>query len=438
MAVATPRELLVWWLQLAAFALLVVLVVFGFGRLPETVARPGALQCGPHVDVVLTWVNGSDPVHMAKRAQWRRASEDDNPGRFRDYDTLRYALRSVHAHLPPTRLIHLVMADGEAPPAWLNTSHTRVRVVRHSTLMDAATLPTFNSNAIETNLHRIPGLADCFVYLNDDMLFGRPVAWDTYWDAALSVQRVHFGTWTAPETEVREHVFLLLCAHAILRPCAQLLEGSSWHRAMARTNERLNAAYRSPGQRRAYPMHGCYFFHTATFTRMRERLDASWRTTLATRFRSENDNVVSFAYAHVAAREFGAYAVPFQVQYTALSPRAADNRQALRSMVRRRPQCVCINDGLEADSSLPEAQQSTRELRVALQVMFPEPGPWERRPLVDQEPPVSVSERRRLESVSVGELAVQLAVAGPLVAACVLMLACCVAGGCRGRNAQRD
>ena len=34
-------------------------------------------------------------------------------------------------------------------------------------------LRTFNSIAIEANLHHIPGLSEYFVYMNDDVFFGR-------------------------------------------------------------------------------------------------------------------------------------------------------------------------------------------------------------------------------------------------------------------------
>ena len=36
-------------------------------------------------------------------------------------------------------------------------------------------LPTFNSHAIESQLHHIDGLAENYLYLNDDVFFGRPV-----------------------------------------------------------------------------------------------------------------------------------------------------------------------------------------------------------------------------------------------------------------------
>lgn len=36
-------------------------------------------------------------------------------------------------------------------------------------------LPTFSSPAIETHIHRIPGLSQKFIYLNDDVMFGKDV-----------------------------------------------------------------------------------------------------------------------------------------------------------------------------------------------------------------------------------------------------------------------
>lgn len=36
-------------------------------------------------------------------------------------------------------------------------------------------LPTYSSPAIEAHIHRIPGLSDNFIYLNDDVMFGEEV-----------------------------------------------------------------------------------------------------------------------------------------------------------------------------------------------------------------------------------------------------------------------
>ena len=42
-------------------------------------------------------------------------------------------------------------------------------------------LPTFSSPSIEAHLHRIPGLSDKFIYLNDDVMFGRDVWPDDFY-----------------------------------------------------------------------------------------------------------------------------------------------------------------------------------------------------------------------------------------------------------------
>ena len=42
-------------------------------------------------------------------------------------------------------------------------------------------LPTFSSPAIETHIHRIPGLSQKFIYLNDDVMFGKDVWPDDFY-----------------------------------------------------------------------------------------------------------------------------------------------------------------------------------------------------------------------------------------------------------------
>lgn len=72
-----------------------------------------------------------------------------------------------------------LVTDGQVPE-WL-ADHPRLTVVPHSAIFsDPAALPTFNSHAIESQLHHIDGLAEHFLYLNDDVFFGRPVRPDQF------------------------------------------------------------------------------------------------------------------------------------------------------------------------------------------------------------------------------------------------------------------
>src|SRR5690606_21432971 len=96
-----------------------------------------------------------------------------DPARYESADELRYALRSVHYYASWVRQIHLVTAG--QTPSWLDTSHPKVRLVDHTEIFPPGAGPVFNSHAIESRLHHVPGLAEHYLYLNDDVMFGRLV-----------------------------------------------------------------------------------------------------------------------------------------------------------------------------------------------------------------------------------------------------------------------
>ena len=148
--------------------------------LPLMVA-PSVTECRFPVDVVYTWVDGSDAAWDDARrgasgrgrlAQRRPASRVAARDSSTDGE-LRYSLRSIHLFAPWVRRIHLVTA-GQVPE-WLDVGHPMINLVDHRDILPADALPTFNSHAIEAALHRIDGLAEHFVYFNDDFLLGRPI-----------------------------------------------------------------------------------------------------------------------------------------------------------------------------------------------------------------------------------------------------------------------
>lgn len=68
--------------------------------------------------------------------------------------------------MPFVKTVHLVVSNIEQVPAWIDKS--KVHVVLHKEIIPACLLPTFNSTTIEMFLHKIPGLAEHFIYSNDD------------------------------------------------------------------------------------------------------------------------------------------------------------------------------------------------------------------------------------------------------------------------------
>ncbi|MFC3492397.1 stealth family protein [Glycomyces rhizosphaerae] len=130
------------------------------------------------VDAVYMWVDGADPAWAARRAEYTDTGVDAEghghlagASRYTDRDELKYSLRSLHAFAPYIRNVYIVTAG--QTPAWLDTDAPGIRVVDHTEIFaDPSVLPVFNSHAITTQLHRIPGLADHYLILNDDVFFG--------------------------------------------------------------------------------------------------------------------------------------------------------------------------------------------------------------------------------------------------------------------------
>ncbi|EPD63875.1 stealth family protein [Streptomyces sp. HGB0020] len=133
------------------------------------------------VDVVFTWVDGDDPTMAAKRRAHQRIYDYDNAiapretgaSRYTSHDELKYALRSLDMYAGFVRHVYLV-TDSQIP-AWLNPDAAGLTVVDHQDILPAAALPVFNSHAIESSLHHIPGLSSHYLYFNDDVFINRPV-----------------------------------------------------------------------------------------------------------------------------------------------------------------------------------------------------------------------------------------------------------------------
>ncbi len=129
----------------------------------------------PDIDIVVMWVDGSDPDWLAEKSRFDKLGRSDSNGAFcfRDYGLMKYWFRAVETYIPWFRKIHFV-TWGHLP-AFLDTSHPKLNIVYHRDFMPEGTLPCFNSSALEMNLFRINGLSEHFIYFNDDMFVLRPL-----------------------------------------------------------------------------------------------------------------------------------------------------------------------------------------------------------------------------------------------------------------------
>ncbi|MBE6782109.1 MAG: hypothetical protein E7540_05280 [Ruminococcaceae bacterium] len=127
------------------------------------------------IDFVMIWVDGNDPEWQKEKAKYdeRVVTLANSEVRFRDWDNLQYWFRAVEKFAPWVNKIHFV-TWGHLP-SWLDTSNPKLNVVNHKDFIPEEYLPTFSSHTIELNLHRIEGLAEQFVYFNDDTFLTAPV-----------------------------------------------------------------------------------------------------------------------------------------------------------------------------------------------------------------------------------------------------------------------
>lgn len=122
------------------------------------------------IDFVVTWVDMDDPNWKEVFAKYSgkidNTTNEMSEARFRDYGLLKYWFRGVEKFAPWVRRVHFVTCGQK--PDWLDETNPKLRLVNHTDYIPNHFLPVFNSALIEIYLHKIPDLADHFVYFNDD------------------------------------------------------------------------------------------------------------------------------------------------------------------------------------------------------------------------------------------------------------------------------
>lgn len=308
------------------------------------------------IDVVYTWVDGADPDfqrELQRHASAGSSTAASGARRFRDSDELRYSLRSLEAHVPWTGRVFLV-TNGQVP-RWLKRDHPRLRLVRHEEIFpDHAHLPTFNSAAIETHLHRIPDLSRCFLYLNDDVFFGRPISLDHFL-APDGRPRLWVEKWELPFSYTDQDDLAI-----------------QW---LGHARRLLEAERKLPWL--AQPAHGPVLLDRELLARMESHWAAEFARTSAARFRIGDMAMPFVLYPHwLAARDRCELAVagPELMQFVMIQSPAEKAIGEMEIIRRERPVCFCLNDDWDDD-----LETKTQIVSRFLQDYFPQPSSFESR-----------------------------------------------------------
>ena len=138
------------------------------------------------IDAVITWVDGDDPRHRAKREQYgsvKVLGRDDVAGatRFTSLGEIFYCVASLNRFAPWLNKIYIVTDEqnpmvGEFIAKHFPEGSIPVEIVDHKVIFRGYEehLPTFNSISIESMTWRIPGLSEHYIEFNDDLILAAP------------------------------------------------------------------------------------------------------------------------------------------------------------------------------------------------------------------------------------------------------------------------
>lgn len=129
------------------------------------------------IDIIIPWVDGNDPEWQRVRCETEKKytinRQANSNVRYESWDNLQYVFRGIDKFMPWVDRVFLVTC-GQIPN-FLNTKNPKLRLVDHSDYLPSKYLPTFNSNVIELNYHRIEELSDNFILFNDDCYPIKPI-----------------------------------------------------------------------------------------------------------------------------------------------------------------------------------------------------------------------------------------------------------------------
>ncbi|KNC77828.1 hypothetical protein SARC_09723 [Sphaeroforma arctica JP610] len=190
--------------------------------IPDSDCRRMEIACGINnchaalFDAVVTWVNGSDAswktnygngIRYVANLDSTLAKASSADSRFRDFDQLKYTLRSIEDNTPWVRRIYII-TDNQWP-VYLRPADQalRIRYVSHTDLFDnyyntmrpelltSPRLPCFNSITLELLTPFIPSLSNVYLNLNDDTGFLNPTPLDFVYNTTSEKAVLRLWSW---------------------------------------------------------------------------------------------------------------------------------------------------------------------------------------------------------------------------------------------------
>jgi len=145
-------------------------------------AQPKKLYTLPNkkVDIVYAWCDSSDEKFRAKlnnllTKSGQVVSSSNDEFRYQQMGEIKLSLLSVQKYFSQVNKIYIITNQQKFDTGFLTPAfQQKIQFVDHTDIMPKTLTQkgVFNSNLIETFVWKIPGLSECFLYFNDDVILG--------------------------------------------------------------------------------------------------------------------------------------------------------------------------------------------------------------------------------------------------------------------------
>jgi len=315
------------------------------------------------IDVVYLWRDESDQDWLARReadVEKFQRGKGYNRGDLGAHatatslDRLKYSMRSVDKYFGSLGKIYII--TDRQQPEWLNLDDPRVEIIDHKEIFeDKDYLPSYNSQAIESYMHRVPGLSEFFVYLNDDFFINHPV--------------------TPEDFFTEDGKILLRLGRGLTARGVAIVEEGGDTSAQKNANLILDRDFRK--ERRPTVMHRPYAHRKSLMSRAEEEFPEAFHLTRRSHFRS----VEMVALHNLLVPFWGYYAGEVQLLPTQLFRKDmfywSNDKGHNDKVLERIREFEQISFCIQADLSTDLTEESVADYHRALETIFPEKSSFE-------------------------------------------------------------
>lgn len=328
------------------------------------------------IDFVITWVDGNDPEWLAEKEQYSpsKSNNSASSNRFRDWDLMRYWFRGVEKYAPWVNQVYFVTWGHY--PEWLNLEHPKLKLVKHSDFIPDQYRPTFNTNTIELNVHRIESLEEQFVMFNDDIFLLRETKPEDFFRNGEPCGAVLMDSIVS--TDVKD-VF----PHMMLNNAALINYYFDKKEVLKRCRKQFFSLKYSPKEliRNLLMIPNVYFsgfrgrhvtqtHYKSTFSKIWEKEPKLLDSVCNNRFRTVQD-ITSWLMSTWNACE--GHLIPTSHKWGAHYELGVDDEAIYRAIREQTCTCVCLNDS----SSGIDFEVTRQKLQQAFEAVLPEKCSYE-------------------------------------------------------------